>query len=86
VGSRSSESNLDVFVKEARKPGGKCSVGVYLRDTSKAKRQELLDALAAPMRVVPGAAIARVLKRRGVDVGAEAIQRHRRGDCACGRS
>lgn len=34
---------------------------------------------------ITGTAIARALNQRGIEIGQESIQRHRRGACACPR-
>ncbi len=45
---------------------------------------DLLAAFSEPL--VPTAAIWRALDQRGVNVSQGALQRHRRGECRCGRA
>lgn len=58
--------------------GTPCSVRTLLETSPLAA--ELAEALAAD---VPATALAAALKRRGVNIGYDALQRHRRGACRC---
>lgn len=59
--------------------GGKCSFGEYLRRASKDDRETVLNALGQ----YTATAIASALRKRGEDVKAQSIQRHRRVACNC---
>lgn len=59
--------------------GGKCSFGEYLRRASKDDRETCLNALGQ----YTATAISGALRKRGVDVKSQSIQRHRRGACNC---
>lgn len=63
--------------------GGTCTVGAWLATLDKASRAEADEVMASGMF---GTAISKgVEKVYGVRVGSDAIQRHRRGACACQR-
>lgn len=59
--------------------GGKCSFGDAVKKASPEDREILLNALGQ----YTGTAISNALRKRGVDVKAQAVQRHRRGACNC---
>lgn len=64
----------------AARKGGTCSVSLLEQALDPAGLAELHEALAS---TVDGAAIARALTARGYDIKANALQRHRRRECAC---
>lgn len=62
--------------------GGKCSVSKTLNDMEDKDRDSLALALEKRDKY-PGTAISTALKKRGVQLTSQAIQRHRRGVCSC---
>lgn len=60
-----------------------CTVGIILRQYAEKDpdREALMAALSDP--TIYGTSISKVLKSRGLEVGAQAIQRHRRKACGC---
>jgi hypothetical protein len=77
------EGLLDDVDDEAKKykRGGTCEVTLLLRDLSDeeaAAFQAVLDDVRRE-----GTAISRALKRKGIDLPASSINRHRRGGCRC---
>jgi len=75
------------FIDEVRahttRQGGVCSVSHALGNMDDDLRPQVEAAMADP--ALEGTAIARALKvKYGIDVPSAAIQRHRRGACACG--
>jgi hypothetical protein len=64
----------------ASRKGGTCGVSVLEQTLDPAERAELLEALTS---TVEGSAISKALAARGYHVKPNAIQRHRRQDCAC---
>lgn len=61
--------------------GPPCSIDLLLRTMAPADADELRTAMDDPL--VYSTALARVLRKRGHEVGHYALQRHRRGDCSC---
>lgn len=59
--------------------GGKCSFGEAVKKAPPEDREVLLNALGQ----YTGTAISNALRKRGIDVKAQAVQRHRRGACNC---
>jgi hypothetical protein len=64
--------------------GPVCTVKVLRETFTPDDYADLLAAFSEPL--VPTAAIWRALDQRGVNVSQGALQRHRRGECRCGRS
>lgn len=62
--------------------GPNCSVAELLGRLPKDLVGDLNEALAS---AVPATAISRALVKLGHDMSASPLQRHRRGDCSCGR-
>lgn len=62
--------------------GGVCSVNLLEQTLEPALLAELREALDSQVET---SALARALTARGHDIKATALQRHRRGDCACPR-
>lgn len=58
-----------------------CTVAVVLNAADADDAADLTDALSNGE--IPSAAIARALNKRGINLSAGTIQRHRRGECAC---
>lgn len=78
------KDSLAALLEEARTKQSKselCSVTQTLKLLSPTDRGAFEEALADP--TIYGTSISKVLKTKGFDVGAPAIQRHRRGACAC---
>lgn len=63
------------------KKGPPCSLEVVLREMKNPDREDLLEAMKDP--TIMATTISRVLARRGVKVGPQAIRRHRNGECRC---
>lgn len=74
---------LDECLKGARvRKGPVCGVKIAL-DQAGDFRPELEQAIAAGDRI-PATVLVRVLReRKGIEVSASAMQRHRHGDCRC---
>lgn len=72
----------ELVAKEVAPKGPPCSVGTA-RDVLGTELAAELDALLADLSL-PATAIARALAQLGHNIRADAMQRHRRGDCACG--
>lgn len=72
---------LDDFKNEGVRPRVRCQVTVILDTMSKGDAADLRAALADI--TVTGAAIERVLGRRGVKLSQNSITRHRRKECTC---
>lgn len=81
-GSMGKQSILDEIAAAAVGPGGTCTVGKALASMTAADRGEFEAAMGG---AYPGVAIARVMQARGHDVKPNAVQRHRKQECACGR-
>lgn len=72
-------SLLDDAIALTTHRGSTCSVGIFLD-----RHPDIADDLRAAMGAeVSAAAIAAALKARGLDLGAESIQRHRKERCKC---
>lgn len=74
--------DLSEFAALKRDKGPRCTLekpGLKPADAEKLKA-----ALAAPS--ITSVAIARWLENHGMDLTAYVVQRHRRGDCRCGRA
>lgn len=72
---------LDDFKNEGVRPRVRCQVTVILDSMTEADAADLKAALGDV--TVTGAAIERVLQRRGVRLSQNSITRHRRGECTC---
>jgi len=59
-----------------------CTVSRVLEQLTPEDRQALLDALADPTVLL--SAIERALRVDGIEIAAQTLGRHRRGDCHCG--
>jgi hypothetical protein len=75
-------SLLDEAVSLQQKPGSPCKL-YHLRTEDPKLYAEILDALAS---TVHASAISTALKKRGVEIKADALSRHRRNDCERCRS
>ena len=76
---------LDEIRGNVNGPGGPvCTVKMLEQTFTADDYADLLAAFSAPM--VPTAAIWRALDQRGINVSQGALQRHRRGECRCGRA
>lgn len=64
-------------------PGGRCSVRLALDQLPADIAAGYAAAIALPKEAVPGSAIERALKARGVRLPQYTIQRHRRDGCLC---
>jgi len=74
--------DLSEFAAHKRAKGPRCTLQ---KPGLKAPEMEKLEAaLAAPS--ITSVAIARWLEDHGVELTAYVVQRHRRGDCRCGRA
>lgn len=73
---------LDLVKQESVRPGTECRIAQILKSLEKGERAELESAIAGDFTA---AAIARALTRLGHKCGPTSINRHRRGDCICGR-
>lgn len=63
--------------------GTPCTVKEVLESLEKNDREDLEKALED--RSIMGTSITNVLKRRGFNISAHTVQRHRRGGCSCDR-
>lgn len=63
-------------------PGPLCKVS---RITEQMDKKDAADLLKLIGEGYMASAISRVLRKRGIDVSATSISRHRNGDCACSR-
>ena len=78
--------SLDVMAEinsERANTGCKCRVGPALDELPAEVAAGYLDAIRKPSEVVAGSAIARALRKRGVTIKDNSIQRHRRDGCTC---
>jgi hypothetical protein len=74
--------SLDAFREASgHQKGPRCTVRVLIESLPDKDSAALVDALAHPDITTPG--IERELKKHGHKVGAGAVGKHRRGDCAC---
>jgi hypothetical protein len=72
---------LDDIKSEPRRLPAICSVKALLEKMPETEAQELLTALDD--LTIQGSVIIRVLQRRGHEIKAGSLTRHRRKDCAC---
>jgi len=72
---------LDEFKNERVRPRVICKVSLVLDSMTDSDATDLRTALTDP--VVTAAAIERVLGRKGIDLPASTITRHRRRECTC---
>lgn len=72
---------FDEMKEEAVIKGPPCSVSLMLQEMTDSDRSEFLMACADLS--IPGTIIAKVLSRKGFDIKAESLRRHRKGDCRC---
>ena len=77
-------SLLSEIEAAATNRGTICSVYRVREALSKADQADLDTALAD--NGIAGSQIARALSARGHKVKGDTVQRHRKGDCACGRA
>lgn len=76
---------MDDIKAETRRAGGKCPIPAMAK--SGHSKKLVADALAAVADPTLSArAVSAALAKHGIEVGQNGIQRHRRGECACGRS
>lgn len=75
------EGLLDEVDEEQFTRGGKCLVTLFLNDLSDEEAESFQAVLDDVRR--EGSAISRALKRKGIDLPASSINRHRRGACRC---
>lgn len=80
-----SGSLLDAIKAAAQaRHGATCTTGMLLERLAVQDRNDLDAAIAD--RTIPATVIAKVLTAAGHRVSVDALQRHRRGACACGRT
>ena len=72
---------FDEMKNEVVLKGPPCSVSLILQEMAEADRKDF--ALACEDWSIPGTVIAKVLQRKGFHVKAEALRRHRKGECRC---
>lgn len=79
-------SILDAIAAEqaAFRKGPTCSVGLMLDGLSDDERDDVASALDDP--AIPYTVLSRGLAKAGHKIGPESIKRHRKGECACGKS
>ena len=75
-------SIMDDIDAEAKRRGGKCSVGLWLRAMDDGMQAEWAAAFAS---TAAHAAIHRVMIARGWDGCRSSVDRHRTGGCRCSR-
>lgn len=76
---------LDQIRANVNGPGGPvCTVKMLSETFTPDDYADLLAAFSEPL--VPTAAIWRALDQRGINVSQGSLQRHRRGECRCGRA
>jgi hypothetical protein len=73
----------DEIKAEAIIKGPPCSVGMAVEQMSVDERKDFLAAASDPY--IASTIITKVLIRRGYNVKAEAVRRHRKGECRCER-
>lgn len=82
--AKSRPSILDEVNAATTRSSHRCTIAVALSNLDPATRAEFVEVIAGDAQ---GSAIARVLSRHfGRDVRPQTLQRHRRGECSCGRS
>lgn len=72
---------FDEMKHEAVLKGPPCSVSIMIENMDDAERKDF--ELACEDWTIPGTVIAKVLQRKGFNVKAEALRRHRKGECRC---
>ena len=72
----------DAIAEATRRPGTLCTVGRVRDALNDADRAALDAALADP--AISAQQIMRALRAEGHEATRSPIERHRRGDCACG--
>ena len=72
---------FDEIKSETISKGPSCTVGMMLEQMSDDERRDFK--MACDDITIAGTVIARVLQRHGYDVKAEALRRHRKGECRC---
>lgn len=72
----------DAIAEATRKPGTLCTVGRVRAGLTDADRDALDAAFADPK--IAAQQIMRALRAEGHEATRSPIERHRRGDCACG--
>ena len=70
----------DIRAEQAAQPGPKCSFPTVMASLAP---EDAADVLAAIDEGRKSSAIARALRKRGVELGEYTIARHRRGACTC---
>lgn len=76
---------LDEIKSHVNGQGGPlCTVKALAKTMTPDDHADLLAAFSEPL--VPTSAIWRALDQRGINVSQGALQRHRRGECRCGRA
>lgn len=75
-------SLTELVAANTRQPGGTCTVATTRSVLDPELATELDTLIADPS--VPCSAIARALESLGHRIKQDTLQRHRRGDCACG--
>lgn len=78
------KGGLLALIEEAARtsgPGGKCSVGLLLKQLDEADRADLEAAIA--VESIPAAVIARTMRSLGHRCPDDSVMRHRRKACAC---
>ena len=73
--------DLSEFAAHTRAKGPRCTL--EKPGLKPAEAEKLKAALAAPS--ITSVAIARWLEGHGIELTSYVVQRHRRGDCRCGR-
>jgi len=72
---------MDEFKAEKKRAGTYCRVALVRQTLSIDDLVDLDDAMKDP--TITASAIERVLKRKGIELTAATITRHRRRECAC---
>lgn len=73
---------MDEINSEPRiRSGRPCAVRVAIDGLKGQDRKDLQSAIDDLL--IPGSVIARVLSKRGIQIGVNSITRHRRKDCTC---
>ena len=83
MGESATSADLAEFYSEQGRHGIYCSVGLVLGQLDAERAARLCAALADPL--LQHAAISRTLRKWGVSVGRDSVQRHRNGICRCDR-
>lgn len=73
-----------IAVEAQQRRGARCMVLVVRRRLDAEDAAALDEALVSP--TTSGAAIVRALTQSGHTITENSVQRHRRGDCSCGRT